>query len=131
MDAYITYNKEYRVLICLKHQYAVTPESIKRHFDKEHHPETPLKVRQQIIQYSNTLKLCEPVNVANPPEYQLAIPGLEVRLGSRCNFTGCMVICGTQDSMKKHVKDHIWDRNSGNKWEKINVQTFFSGNIRR
>ena len=45
MDAYVTYNAQYQVLICRQHQYAITPDWITRHF-QDSHQGIPLATRQ-------------------------------------------------------------------------------------
>jgi len=65
MESYVIYNAEYQALICRKHQYAIPPKSIERHF-REEHKEISLQSRQKILRQSEVLTLCEPDEIIEP-----------------------------------------------------------------
>ena len=53
---YITYNAEYKVLICRHHQSAIPADGILRHF-RDMHKAIPIASRKAIADYSKTLEL--------------------------------------------------------------------------
>ena len=130
MESYVIYNAEYQALICRKHQYAIPPKSIERHF-REEHKEIPLQSRQKILRQSEVLTLCEPDEIIEPRGKVAPIDGLNIQSGFLCKFDSCMIISGTLNTIKEHVKRHKWNVDSGHKWELIKVQTFFQKNNRR
>jgi hypothetical protein len=126
MNSYVLYNKEYQVLICRQHKYAIPLKSIEQHF-RDKHTGMPLIARQEIQELANTLALCEPKKVIISTERVGPIHGLEVQKGFQCNFDGCAVIQGTMNSVKQHSKIHMWHGNHETKWHEVDVQTFFMG----
>jgi hypothetical protein len=65
MDQYITYDVEYKVLICRQHKYAIPPDTILCHF-RQSHKGIPLPTHQAISNYSKTVNLASPKDVAMP-----------------------------------------------------------------
>ena len=83
MNDYVTYNAEYKVLICRQHQFAIPPDGILRHF-RDMHKAIPIASRKAIADYSKTLELATPDEVATPSEPVEAVQGLTVVRGFQC-----------------------------------------------
>ena len=101
MNEYVTYNAEYKVLICRQHKYGISPDGILRHF-RDFHKAVPLATRQAIGDYSKTLDLATPTEVGTPCEPVQPVQGLMVINGFRCEYNGCSELRGTEMSMKQH-----------------------------
>src|SRR5579859_2890095 len=127
MTSYVDYNEEYRILICCQHKYAIPFKSIGKHFHNKHHG-IPLSARQEILQYASSVMLYEPKDVVTSLEIIAPIHGLEIQRGYICSFDGCVVIQGTQESIKKLAQGHVWSEGYGSKWSELDVQKFFQGN---
>jgi hypothetical protein len=113
MNEYVTYNVEYKVLICRQHKYAIAPDWVLRHFRKFHNA-TPLATRQLIAEYSKTLELAMPDNVAAQQAPAYAIDGLTVVDGFQCQYTECCQLRSTERSIKEHCRqDHEWKVQTG------------------
>jgi len=131
MNEYVTYNEKYKVLICRQHKYAIAPDWILRHF-QEFHKATPLATRQLIVDYSKTLELAIPDNVARQPPPAYAIDGLTVVGGFQCQYTECFQLRSTERSIKEHCRqDHEWKVQTGVMWKNQPFQTFFTGRHRK
>jgi|ERR1700733_14141514 len=131
MDAYVTYNAQYQVLICRQHQYAITPDWITRHF-QDSHQGIPLATRQAIVEYSQQVDLAMPENVATPVLPVESIAGLNIIHGFQCQYEECSELCGTEGSMRKHCRrTHKWVAGVGIKWTNQCMQTIFEGNRRK
>jgi hypothetical protein len=126
MDAYVIYNELYQVLICCQHHYAISPDSIVRHF-RMLHKSIPLEMRQRIIKYASELDLLEPKKVSVPTQ-MTPIKGLAIYDGFKCTYNGCTELRGTVESMRKHCHTHGWVISDGIKWSEQKLQTFFTTN---
>jgi hypothetical protein len=131
MDQYVTYNAEYQVLICRQHGYCIPPEGITRHL-RRFHGAIALQTRQAIIDYSKTLDLLTPEEVATPTEIQQPVSGLRTIAGFRCHYDGCTELRSTEVSIKQHCREtHEWKATVGELWSKQDFQTFFDGTLRK
>jgi hypothetical protein len=75
MNTYVTYNAQYKVLICREHMYGVNPDHLSRHL-RDSHKSIPLAMRNAIVDYSKTLDLAAPENIDVVGETAHAIEGL-------------------------------------------------------
>lgn len=130
MDPYILYNAEFKVLICNKHQCAIPPAFIERHF-WHGHKEVPLQTRRRIVECSRKVETYSPSEVTTPMEVIDPIKGLKLRSGFRCTYDKCGNICGTIGSIKEHSKAHKWGSMDVRRWREIKAQTFFEGQYLR
>jgi hypothetical protein len=131
MNQYVTYNEDYKVLICRQHKHAVPPDWILRHF-RDMHQSVPLETREAIVEYSESLHLLAPNDVVIPTELSHSIQGLEIRQGYQCQYYGCLELCSTENSMKKHCRvQHKWMVAAGVMWNAQSFQTFFVGKHNR
>jgi Orsellinic acid/F9775 biosynthesis cluster protein D len=130
MNSYVNYNSEYRILICRQHKHAIPFKSIRKHFQYKHEG-IPLSARQEILDYASSVLLDEPQDVIIPLEIIPPIHGLEIQKGYECSFGGCMLICGTRDSINKHGQCHVWIGENEYKWRELDVQKFFPSNKTR
>jgi len=131
MDSYITYNTEYKILICRQHKYAIPPDYVLRHF-RQSHKGVPLAARQAIMDYSKTLDLATPENIAVPDDGVQAITGLFIVDGFQCVYDDCQELRSTDISMKEHCKkEHRWLTAIGIMWKDQRFQTLFEGPHRK
>jgi Orsellinic acid/F9775 biosynthesis cluster protein D len=127
MNAYVTYNAEYKVLICRQHQYAIPPDYITRHL-RDSHQAIPLATRQAIVEYSKTLELVGVEDLATPQEPVEPVHGVKITNGFQCEFDECSALRGTDTSMKQHCWEaHKWVAAMGIKWQVQPIQTIFAG----
>ena len=87
MDQYVTYNRQYQVLIC-QHKYAIPPDRMFRHL-QVFHIVIPLLTRQAISDYSKTLDLVMPKNITMPNEPVQCIDRLSLVNGFECQHNDC------------------------------------------
>jgi hypothetical protein len=131
MNAYVTYNTEYKLLICRQHKCGIARDYIQRHF-RRYHQTVPLAMRDAIVDYSKTIDLAPPQNIAVVEEMVHAIEGLTVTDGYQCTYYDCSEVRGTEGSMKEHCKkDHGWLTVTGIMWKQQAVQTIFEGSRRK
>jgi hypothetical protein len=131
MDQYMTYDVEYKVLICRQHKYAIPPDTILRHF-RQSHKGIPLPTRQAISDYSKTVDLASPEDVAMPLVPVRAIKHLRMFNGFQCQYDGCSELRSTDVSMKQHCwAEHGWVAATGIMWKDQGFQTIFDGTRRK
>jgi Orsellinic acid/F9775 biosynthesis cluster protein D len=127
MNDYVTYNAEYRVLICRSHKYGITPDYILRHF-RDHHKGIPLQTQETIVDYSKALDLAAPEDIGIPSEAVEPIKELCMTEGFQCGYDGCSELRGTYGSMKEHCKRvHEWLSATGIMWTTQACQKLFEG----
>jgi|ERR1700755_1018664 len=123
IDQYLVYNPHYRTIICRQHGYAIAPGGMIRHLRDYH--KIPLKTRQALNTYSESLDLCAVDELQIPSEPVDSINGLTIVDGSQCNL--CMEK-GASSSIKKHCRiAHQWGEGKVPIWTKQRLQTFFPG----
>ena len=103
MNAYVTYNTKYKVLICRQHKYGIARDNIGRHF-RRHHQSVPVATRNAIVDYFKNLDLAAQENITMAGETVHAIEGLTVVDGYQCLYHDCSELRGTYVSMKEHCK---------------------------
>jgi hypothetical protein len=131
MDQYVIYNREYQVLICRQHKYAIPPDRMFRHL-QDFHMAIPLATRQVISDYSTSVNLVTPENITMPNEPVQCIDGLSIVNGFECQHDGCAELCGTERSIKEHCRRiHEWKAKTGVLWRNQTVQSFFEGPYRK
>ena len=131
MNAYVTYNAQYKVLICREHKYGIAPDYVLRHL-RDYHKGVPLATRNAIVNYSKTLDLAVPENIIVPVGIVHPIEGLTVVDGYQCTYHDCSELRGTDTSIKEHCKrEHRWLTITGTTWKKQAIQTIFDGSRRR
>jgi hypothetical protein len=127
VNDYVTYNAEYKVLVCRSHKFGIAPDYVERHL-RESHKGIPLETRQAIVDYSGTLDLAAPGDIAIPSETVQPINELCIIDGFRCMYDGCSELRGTNGSMKEHCKrDHGWVSATGVMWRTETCQKLFDG----
>ena len=130
VSGYISYRAEYNVLICRACKRCISPinDGIRRHFMRKH-KRVPLKTRNEIIEYSESLRLVNPDEVAVPQAEIEVVEDLEVFTGWICQESDdCRECCTTEGSMEKHCRAaHNWTVFKGQSWKKQSFQTFFRG----
>jgi hypothetical protein len=61
------------------------------------------------VDYSKTLDLAAPEDIAIPSEAVQPIKELSIVDGFQCQYDGCSELCGKYGSMKEHCKrNHGW-----------------------
>ncbi|KAF9777140.1 hypothetical protein IL306_004595 [Fusarium sp. DS 682] len=75
-ETLLTYNADFKLLICLPCQYAIQPRAIERHLKEIHH--LPFRLRRPYLTYASTFELSEPVQVldADIDETKFPVPDL-------------------------------------------------------
>lgn len=127
INEYVDYNEKYAVLICRPCEAGIPPSDVKRHL-REEHKSIPIKTRNAIVEWSSTLTLCEPEQVATPPEEEGRIPYLEfIKKGFRCSFANCNTYRTTEVGIEKHCNTHGWKTGEEKMWEIKSIQRFFKG----
>jgi len=130
MNSYIIHNSEYNVLICKKHEYAVSEEFLTRHFRTEH--DLSLELRQEILAYASQFTPIKPADLSYTSGKIVPIPYLRIIDGFQCTFNECDTILGTVTSMTKHCREkHNWKSKDGERWSNVRAQTFYQGPLRR
>ncbi|KAJ5478273.1 transcriptional regulator family: Fungal Specific TF [Penicillium desertorum] len=125
------YLPTYRVLICLRCNYAIQPGAVARHLKEIHHLHH--LSRRPFVDYVSGFKLSQSSDVVLPDEAQFPIPLLPVQNGLACTFAGCAHLCVTVKRMKQHWMSvhHISASDLGDFWDPVPLQTFFRGNALR
>ncbi|KAI5776671.1 hypothetical protein EDC01DRAFT_446116 [Geopyxis carbonaria] len=100
------YDAAHKVIVCLFHGYAIQkgPDSVYSHL-KHQHTEKCVKSRAELQAYQSQLDLLAMGDVEIPREPIEPVEGLEILLGFKCR--GCRYVCGTKDSMEKHVRQCV------------------------
>jgi Orsellinic acid/F9775 biosynthesis cluster protein D len=130
MNTYVTYNVDYKVLICKQHQCAISFKYLSRHLLDNH--DLSLKERQNILVYASQFSIAEPKELTYSVNSIDPIPYLKIIQAHRCVYENCNVICGTLDTVKEHCKrKHGWKSKEGECWSEISAQTFYHGNDRK
>jgi hypothetical protein len=131
MNDYVTYNAEYKVLICRHHQSAIPPDGILRHF-RDMHKAIPIATRKAIADYSKTMELATLDEVTTPNEPVEPVAGLSVIRGFQCEYGGCSELRSTVTSMKQHCREtHGWTAFTRIMWMNQAFQTLFDGARRK
>jgi hypothetical protein len=125
------YLPTYRVLICLRCNYAIQPGAVARHLKEIHHLRH--LSRRPFVDYASGFKLSQPSDAVLPDETQFPVPLLPVQNGLACSFAGCAHLCVTAKRMKQHWMSvhHISASELGDFWHPVPLQTFFRGNALR
>lgn len=125
------YLPTYRVLICLRCNYAIQPGAVARHLKEIHHLHH--LSRRPFVDYASGFKLSQPSDVVLPDGTQFPVPLLPVQNGLACSFAGCAHLCVTAKRMKQHWMSvhHISSSDLGGFWDPVPLQTFFRGNALR
>ena len=127
ISKYVHYNEKYAVLICRQCKTSIPSYDIGRHL-REEHKSIPIETRNTIVEYASTLRLCDPEQVATPPEEEGPICYLDIiEKGYQCCFENCQVHCSTLLGIEKHCNQHGWKKGQPELWEIKSFQTFFQG----
>ena len=127
IDGNISYNADYKVLICRTCSHAVKPgDGIKRHFKDTHSRTIDVGVRKLIFKHAKSLSLSSPEEVPIPPSTCPPIDGISLLSGWSCDE--CGHVCPSERSMQEHCRvEHKWVKSTGQRWRSKNIQTFFQG----
>jgi len=127
-ELHMSYNKDYKLIICIQCRYAVKPHGIYRHF-KERHPKIfSTKDKEQLCQYGATFQLEIPESIKQPDRIIAAVSGLKVTNGFKCNI--CEYFCIGNSSIVNHCRSlHNWGTAKMRIWKSCLLQSFFAGTI--
>ena len=102
MDTYLLYNRQYKVVICHQHHYAIPQRWIRRYFQR-YHKETPLETCNAIETYVAELDLLPPEEIELPQD-MVPVNGLTIHNGYKCLYDHCSELVGTEGSIVQHCK---------------------------
>jgi Orsellinic acid/F9775 biosynthesis cluster protein D len=109
----IRYEPLFRVMICRLCQKGVSKNGVARHY-REYHKALSLRVRRDLVKYSNNFDRCEPSEVQYPTTIVSSIQDLEIRQGIRCLYDNCYHAYLAQGSMEYHCGNaHDWTKSRG------------------
>lgn len=130
MSHYVFWNKDYNVLICKEHQYAISSKYLARHFLEEHTLSRP--TRQAILAHASQYVITEAVDLVYKDEAVAPIPYLKVIEGYQCLYDLCHKIHGSEKGVREHCRvNHEWKAKDGERWVRTRAQTFYQGNNQR
>jgi hypothetical protein len=114
IQQYVTYLKDYKVLLYRQCQYCIVPGGMQRHFT-DFHQSISIMIHQRIIEFASTLELIQLESIKVKDELNKCIPGLKVyENGFRCLYFGCKFCCTTWGSIVKHAHMvHTWVASQG------------------
>ena len=126
IEEYITYDKNHHIFICRHHGFAVPPDRIQRHF-REFHKAIPIEIRNQLIQYGNSLPLKKPEEISTPSPQTKPIADLKlIADGYMCQFQGCFQCASALGTMQEHCRvRHGRKIKDEEMWQPQAIQTFF------
>jgi hypothetical protein len=105
------------------------PPNAKRHF-RDMHSGWPLRARNELVRHIDQMCLASPDSIACPQKDAARLRWLPLYDGwncFRCEF--CYV---SEASMEHHAREaHQWTKGHSKIWRAAQVQTFFSGTLRR
>jgi hypothetical protein len=130
----LIYNRDFRLLICIEHDYCVAPKSLRYHLNSLHGVKGE-RLRAALIE-ANTLQARDP-RQALPPLNAPAIPHLPIDLGYRCGILACKrgkpFVSKSKRTVEKHLsKEHDVGHAKGktkltiDNIEEVRVQSFLS-----
>lgn len=124
-EEYLQWLPEYRIIICLEHQYAV--RSVAHHL-RIYHSGTDV-VKKAVVALLASHDLHVPKDVPAPKPLGVPFPQLGDPLHAFiCDEPECERISVSRDEIRKHCnKDHGWKSSKEDRehWHPVWVQTFF------
>ena len=124
MTSIFEYQSQYRVIICLEHQYAI--EKINIHLRDFHR--LSKERRKELTETYSSLERVEPRHVQSPPPGgpPIEVLGLPVKAFA-CQHHDCDFISTSEDWIRKHAYTHGWRVSESRPvyWRGVQAQTFF------
>ncbi|KAF1850066.1 uncharacterized protein K460DRAFT_411842 [Cucurbitaria berberidis CBS 394.84] len=126
-SGFLSYNAQFRVLICHECQYAIQKSALESHLlrHKIYRAE-----RQRLLESIANLELLEPQDVPLPDPTYPPIHGLPVTNGYCCTIDGCGNLCASEKRMKRHWSENHGEINHGRAEDhvrEVKIQTLFRG----
>ena len=110
-NEYLIHLPEQQVLVCRSCKYCLQPDGVYQHLQRSHLT-IPVKVRKELIEYTEDLTLRGPTKVITPTRSISAFECLKIIDGFQCSV--CNTLCGTIGSVKKHCATaHKWTEFKG------------------
>src|SRR5947199_7520942 len=104
IEEYITYDKNHHIFICRHHGFTVSSDRIQRYF-RELHKAISIEIRNQLIQYENSLPLKKPEEILTPSPQTKLIADLKLIADEyMCQFQSCFQCASALDIMQKHCR---------------------------
>lgn len=110
ISKYLLYMQEEQALVCRSCKYCLQPNGIEDHLQRKHLA-IPLKVRKELMIYTESLILRNPSEVIVPITVVPVFDCLKVTQGFRCSM--CNSLYGILGSIKKHCEGHRWTKPEG------------------
>jgi hypothetical protein len=117
---HLSYLPRFQVVVCLTCKFCIRPNGSYDHF-RRWHKELGREVRKELEEYCNGLDLVEPKDVVNPVD-KVAIQGLELHNGNKCDVLGCNYICVKESMAMAHGRLHGWLVGRPRTWVKTHTQ---------
>ena len=122
---FLKYNDVYRILICVRHGYAV--RNLADHLSKNH--EGSKKERGEVVRQHKSLVLHNAKDVALPPPLEQPFPALgKPQKAYICREPECQYISAHSNGIRMHCNQrHSWKSSAEERehWNPVWVQTFF------
>lgn len=122
---FLEYNDVYRILICVRHGYAV--RNLADHLSKNH--EGSKKERGEVVRQHKSLVLHNAKDVALPPPLEQPFPALgKPQKAYICREPECQYISAHSNGIRMHCNQrHVWKSSAEERehWNPVWVQTFF------
>jgi superfamily II DNA helicase RecQ len=122
---FLEYNDVYRILICVRHGYAV--RNLADHLSKNH--EGSKKERGEVVRQHKSLVLHNAKDVALPPPLEQPFPALgKPQKAYICREPECQYISAHSNGIRIHCNQrHGWKSSAEERehWNPVWVQTFF------
>ena len=123
---YVLHNEKYHVLLCQQCKIGIPPTRVEHHL-RDEHKSIPIQIRNSMVEWASTLRLCEPNKVATPPEEEGPIPYLELKEdGYQCRIENCRAFRSTEVGIEKHSYSHGWKKGEVKLWDVKCLQRFFN-----
>jgi hypothetical protein len=123
----LTYNAQYRVLICCECQYAVQKSALESHLLRH---KIYRADRQRLLSSVSSYDVSQPEDVLVPDPTTLPVEGLPIIAGLKCRISDCGHYCASKKRMRKHWADNHSDivfDDFENCCHRVKLQTFFLG----
>jgi Orsellinic acid/F9775 biosynthesis cluster protein D len=123
MEPVIKFLPSYRVLLCTacSKSTCIPSNGIIIHLRNFHKDQFTRKQRTQLANEARRHPALPPQSVELPHREDGPVPGLHIHDGWEC--TQCQYVCGSENTMKKHVRTkHGWVKSIPKIWRKQSIQ---------
>jgi Orsellinic acid/F9775 biosynthesis cluster protein D len=112
-EQYIKFVPQLRVMLCRLCKEGITKNTVGWHY-MEHHKDVALRVRKDVVKYSNNFDVCTKKEFEYPTTIISRIEDRVVEKGVRCLYNDCIHACVSVGSMREHCKTgHGWVASKG------------------